>query len=68
MKMSSFKEYVKSSIISFIAAFAIAVLAEWGHIVWSSVGVIGLISVGARAGVKAILEMLALIKPTTSVL
>lgn len=67
MQMSSFKEYVKSSIVTFIAAMAAAILAEWGHVIWSQAGIFALAGVGVRAGIKAVLEILAFIKPTTSV-
>lgn len=65
--MSTFSEYVKSSVVTFIAAFSVSVLAQWGSVEWTHAGLFALAGVGVRAGVKAILEILALIKPTTTV-
>lgn len=67
MQLSSFEEYVKSSVVTFIAMFALAVLASWSDFSWTKDGLFALGGVGVRAGVKGILELLALIKPTTSV-
>lgn len=65
--MSSFKEYLKSSAVSFIAGFALAVLPFIGDLSFSKAAIMGLVFVGVRAGVKAVLEVLSFIKPTTSV-
>lgn len=64
--LSTLKEYVKSSAVTFIAMFAVAVLASWDTTSFTKDGLFALGSVGVRAGVKGILEILALIKPTTS--
>lgn len=67
MKLSSFKEYVKSSIVTFIAMFAIAVLAQWNDVSLTRDSLFALGGVGIRAGVKGVLEIMAVLKPTTSV-
>lgn len=67
MKISSLEQYLVSSMVTFISAFAIAVLANWTNQSWSHDVLFALGGAGIRAGVKAILEMLAVIKPTVSV-
>lgn len=65
--MSSLKEHAKSFVITFIAAFAVAVLANWDKQSWSHDTYFALFSAGVRAGAKAVLEMLAIIRPTATV-
>lgn len=62
--MSSFGEYLKSSVITFVATFAAAVLPGIGDVQFSKGAIIALILVGIRAGVKAIFEMLAVVNAT----
>lgn len=62
MQLSSFNHYFKSSVVTFIATFAAAVLPMWGDAGFTRSALVALAMVGLRAGVKAILESLALIK------
>ena len=61
-KMSPFSHYVKSSIITFVATFSAAVLPMLGDATWEKSALLAITMVGFRAGVKAVLEYLALIK------
>ena len=61
-KMSSVSVYLKSSIVTFLASFATSVLPIIGNIEWEKSAIIALIVVGVRAGVKALLEYLAIMK------
>lgn len=65
--LSSLKEYVKSSLVTFIATFAAAVAPGFGDASFTKSALVALLLVGIRAGVKAVLEVLAVIKPTTSI-
>lgn len=67
MQVSSFFEYVKSSVLTFIATFALAVLPGFDNASLTKAGIISLVMVGVRAGIKAILEILSVIKPTVTI-
>ena len=60
--MNSFKTYFKSSVITFIAAFAMAVLPGLGNVDFSKGALVAIVMVGIRAGVKALLEYFAILK------
>ena len=47
--------------------FAVAVLVDWNSVEWTKDGLFALGLAGVRAGVKGVLELLAVIKPTKSV-
>lgn len=56
---STTKEYLKSSLITFIAAFCIAVLPEINGLTLEGIkagALIGIAFAGIRAGVKALIE------------
>ena len=63
--MSSFKVYVESSVLTFISAFALAVLPVLGNMAWTKSALFALLAVGVRAGLKAIAESMNLTTPTT---
>lgn len=56
------KDYVKSSVITFVSTFAIAVVPFLGDASWSKSALLGLLLVGVRAGVKGLFEYLATVK------
>lgn len=66
--LSPFIEYLKSSVITFIAAFAASTIPFIGGVSADKASIIALILVGARAGVKALFEYLAILKVTTPTL
>lgn len=54
------KEYIKSTIITFLTSFFIVLLAQWESLDLQSFkdgAFIGVLFAGARAGVKALIEM-----------
>lgn len=56
------EEYIKSSIITFVTAFAIAVLPHIDALTLDSLkdgAILGVVFAGVRAGIKAILEAIA---------
>ena len=60
--MSSYKEYLKSSLITFVSAFLLAVVPFIGDMEWNKAVVSALIFAGVRAGVKAVAQYFAILK------
>lgn len=56
------KDIVKSSIITFISTFALAVAPMLGDASWDKATIVALVLVGVRAGVKALFVFLATLK------
>ena len=65
--LSSWQEYFKSSVITFVAVFATAVLPQLGDAPMTKASLVALAMVGIRAGVKALLEILAGMKTSTNI-
>ncbi len=63
-KFSTRKQYLESSIITFIAAFSGAVAPSIGDLQFNRAAIIPLAFVGLRAGVKVLFELFATIKAT----
>lgn len=64
--LSSFKEYLKGSILTFISSFAVAFIPFLGGADFSHSAILAAILTAARLALKAVLESLAVIKPTKS--
>lgn len=62
--LSNFREYVKSAAITFISTFAVAFVPFLGNDNFKESLLISALLAAVRAGFKAVLEMLAVIRPT----
>lgn len=56
------KDILKSSLITFISTFALAVIPFLGDATWDKATIVALILVGVRAGVKALFAYLGTLK------
>ena len=61
-KMSSGREYAKSMLITFVSAFAIAVIPFLGDATIEQGAMVSIIMTGGRAGIKAIFEYFSILK------
>lgn len=61
-KFSSFGVYFRSSLLTFIAAFAAATAPVIGDQKFSQAALLAIIFTGVRAGIKAVLEYIAILK------
>lgn len=56
---TNLKRYIISSVLTFVATFAAAVLPSLGDLQFTKAAVVAIIMVGLRAGIKALFEFLA---------
>jgi len=52
------KDYVKSSIITFVTVFLLTFLPLLGDASWDKASIIAIVTVSARAGIKAIVDLI----------
>lgn len=64
MKLSSIEVYLESSLVTFITAFLIAAAGSANTFTFTKDGLIAVAAAAARAGIKALLESLAVVTPT----